>query len=62
MSPPPTNASGKNVDQAQNYLDRYVKNLFNLNIHWSDPFMFSIELGDSFNKFRQQISSKSGSL
>jgi hypothetical protein len=53
--PPP--ADSKNVTQARNYLDGYARNVFNLKIHWSDPFMFSITLRNSFNKFRQQISS-----
>jgi TIR domain-containing protein/SIR2-like protein len=58
MAPPSAAANGKNVAQAKNYLDGYAKNTFKLNIHWSDPFMFSIELRNSFNKFRQRPSNK----
>jgi len=52
MPSPSTNTSLENITQAKKYLAGYARNNFRLKIHWSDPFMFSIELRNSFNKFR----------
>jgi hypothetical protein len=56
MPSPYTNRNGENVTKTKNYLNDYARNIFRLKIHWSDPFLFSIQLRDSFNKFR--VSSK----
>jgi hypothetical protein len=57
MPPSSDNARDRSVAQAKNYLDGYARNMFKLNIYWSDPFMFSIKLREGFTKFRQEISS-----
>jgi hypothetical protein len=54
MPTPFKDTNGKSVVQAKNYFGRYARNAFNLDIRWSDPFMFSIELRNSFNKFRKE--------
>jgi hypothetical protein len=58
MPTPSIGTNGKSVAQAKNYFDRYARNAFNLDIRWSDPFMFSIDLRNGFNKFRQRAASK----
>jgi hypothetical protein len=52
MPSPSTSTDGENIIRAKNYLGGYGRNIFGLKIHWWDPFMFSIRLRDSFNKFR----------
>jgi hypothetical protein len=55
MPSPSTNMSGESITKVRNYLDKYAKNVFRLKIHWSDLFMFSIQLRDSFYKFRVSL-------
>lgn len=57
VMPPPyaTTNSGDPV-QAKNYLAEFARNMFKLNIRWSDQFIFSVELRNSFNKFKRGIS------
>ena len=52
---PSMNISNKNKD-AQKYLNGYAKDMFKLNIYWSDPFLFSIELRKRFNSFKKERS------
>jgi hypothetical protein len=53
IPPRSTNVSNKNASQAQKFLDEYARNMFKLNIYWSDPFIFSIELRNRFNRFKK---------
>ena len=59
IMPPPSipNSDYENVAQTKKYLTEFARDMFKLNIQWADPFMYSIELRNSFNKFRKDISS-----
>jgi hypothetical protein len=50
------NANDKDIARVKGYLSGYAKTTFDLNIHWSDPFMFSMQLRNGYEKFRQRAS------
>jgi hypothetical protein len=53
IPPPFIDVGNKYASQAQKFLDGYARNMFKLNIYWSDPFLFSIELRNRFNSFKK---------
>jgi hypothetical protein len=54
MPRPSPNCSEKNIAEATLFLKSYARSRFDSDIRWSDPFMFSIELRNSFNRLKQR--------
>jgi hypothetical protein len=52
---PLSDGSKNKSAQARNYLKGYARNMFRLNIYWSDPFTFSLEFRERFNSFKKII-------